>query len=71
MFTPDLDCGTGFSRESGYRLGVLERFGQQELDRDPLFELKVSGGNDDPHPALSEQTLDSILPGQNLSGLDF
>jgi hypothetical protein len=38
----------------------------QELDRDELFELEMSRGDDVAHAARAEHALDPVLPGKDL-----
>ena len=41
-------------------------FGQEKFQRNEPLELKMAGGNDDPHAALPEHTLDTVLSGEHL-----
>jgi hypothetical protein len=43
----------------------------QELERDTLVELEVARLDDDPHPALTEQAIDAVFPGQDGAGSDL
>ncbi len=63
-------CGClGFLGEARQGLGVADRVLAQELERDRLVELQVRGRDDDPHPALAENTVDAKLTGDDLSRL--
>ncbi len=44
-----------------YCFGTVQRCGRQELERDALAELEVSGGNHDAHASLPKHPLDSVL----------
>ena len=50
--------------------GLLERLGQEELERDLLVELHVMRGDDDPHPADAEHALDAVLAVDDLAFAD-
>jgi hypothetical protein len=66
----DLHRRPRLAREAGDRLGVAERLGQEELERDLLVELDVVRGDDDPHPADAEDALDAVLAGEDVAFAD-
>ena len=51
--------------------GIGERLLQHELQRDALTELGVSRGDDDPHPAGTEHTLDAVLAAEQVTRFDL
>ncbi len=57
----DLHRRTRLAHKPRDGLRALQRLGQQELQRDPLVELHVVGGDHYAHPSDPEDALDPVL----------
>ena len=63
----DLHRRARLAREARDGLGVAERLGQEELERDLLVELDVVRGDDDAHAAGAEDALDAVLAREDVA----
>src|ERR1700745_563095 len=61
---------TSFTSETFQCVRVSRKVFGQELQGDEAAELGVLGLVDHTHPAFGEKTHDSIMPGNNLIGLE-
>jgi hypothetical protein len=66
----DLHRRPGLANETGQRVGVADRLGQEEFQRDPLVELNGVRSDNDAHPADSENALDAVLAREDVAFLD-
>jgi len=57
----DSRCGARFLDEPRHSLRCFQRIGEQELERDPLLELQVPGGDDDAHTPRAKDSLHAVL----------
>jgi hypothetical protein len=60
----------GLAQEALLRLAARERLRREELQRDELAALGVSGREDRAHAALAEHALDAVLPQQQVPRRD-
>src|SRR5262249_30523916 len=67
VLTLDLHGGARFAREARDGLRVLHRLGEEELQRDPLFELQVRRRDDYAHAAGAQHLFDAGFAREHLA----
>jgi hypothetical protein len=56
-----------FPRKAHHRILIVQRFRQQELDRDALVEVQVMRGDDNAHTADAEHAVDAVFAGEDVA----